>query len=189
MRRAVRPVDLDRSSDARWLAGRIGYSDGDGAAPGAHVQHRLVQVRPSAASGRSPGHLLASGACRPPTLAGVPRPTGMGRCADSSSATQAQQLRQYLPGFTYNLTSEAPSIRAGICSQQVSYCSISGCADTGSTVSTNFCNNQVRPWRRDPGSRSRRRWAGTVHARAERRGCSTGNHRSIRFVRSCARSI
>ena len=63
--------------------------------------------------------------------------------AHTCSATLAKQLQQYLPGFTYNLTAEAPTIRAGICAQQVSYCSISGCANAGATVSTNFCNNQT----------------------------------------------
>ena len=109
--------------------------------------------------------------------------------ADASSATLAKQLQQYLPGFTYNLTAEAPSIRAGICAQQTSYCSISGCANGGATVSTNFCNNQVRPRQRCDVAHSRADHgvrvpaltrpadiaAGTASARAECRDCSTGS--------------
>ncbi|GAA5914019.1 uncharacterized protein JCM6883_007122 [Sporobolomyces salmoneus] len=64
----------------------------------------------------------------------------------SFETSTARSLAQYLPGYTYNLTSESEATRISICNQTTAFCSTARCSKSESIVTTNFCNAETLGW-------------------------------------------
>ncbi|KAM0751352.1 hypothetical protein T439DRAFT_325498 [Meredithblackwellia eburnea MCA 4105] len=66
--------------------------------------------------------------------------------ASAFATPQASSLAIYLPGYTYNLTSESNTTRTGICNLTTQYCATSQCSSSTANVTTNFCNPTTMGW-------------------------------------------